>query len=61
VVKFYGSSFWNFTGTFFKKYFNGYRDYVNMIPQQNYFNYKLMLNSIYVFTDPVWVTEKCFD
>ena len=34
---------------------------VNMIPQQNYFNYKLMLNSIYVFTDPVWVTEKCFD
>lgn len=32
TVKFHGSSVWNFIGTFFKKIFNGCRDYVNMVP-----------------------------
>lgn len=31
TVKLYGSSVWDFIGTFFKKIFNGYRDYVNMV------------------------------
>ncbi len=32
TVKLHGSSVWNFIGTFFKKIFNGCRDYVNMVP-----------------------------
>ena len=32
TVKLYGSSIWNFIGTFFKNIFNGCRDYVNMVP-----------------------------
>ena len=32
TVKLHGSSVWNFIGTFFKNIFNGYRDYVNMVP-----------------------------
>lgn len=32
TVKLHGSSVWNFIGTFFKKIFNGCRDYVNMLP-----------------------------
>ena len=32
TVKLHGSSAWDFIGTFFKKIFNGCRDYVNMVP-----------------------------
>ena len=32
TVKLHGSSIWDFIGTFFKKIFNGCRDYVNMVP-----------------------------
>lgn len=32
TVKLHGSSVWNFIGTFFKKNFNGCRDYVNVVP-----------------------------
>lgn len=35
TVKFHGSSFWNFTGTFFKNIFNGCWDYVNMTPDKS--------------------------
>ena len=34
TVKLHGSSVWNFIGTFFKKIFNGCRDYVNMVPDK---------------------------
>ncbi len=34
TVKLHGSSIWNFIGTFFKNIFNGYRDYVNMVPDK---------------------------
>ena len=34
TVKLYGSSIWNFIGTFFKNIFNGCRDYVNMVPDK---------------------------
>ncbi len=34
TVKLHDSSFWNFIGTFFKKIFNGGRDYVNMVPDK---------------------------
>ena len=34
TVKLHGSSAWDFIGTFFKKIFNGCRDYVNMVPDK---------------------------
>ncbi|MBW9203117.1 IS66 family transposase [Bacteroidales bacterium SW292] len=34
TVKLHGSSVWNFIGTFFKKIFNGCRDYANMVPDK---------------------------
>lgn len=34
TVKLHGSSAWDFIGTFFKKIFNGYRYYVNMVPDK---------------------------
>lgn len=34
TVKLHGCSIWNFIGTFFKKIFNGCRDYVNMVPDK---------------------------
>lgn len=34
TVKLEGSSAWEFIGTFFKKIFNGYRDYLNLIPNK---------------------------
>ena len=34
TVKLHGSSIWNFIETFFKNIFNGYRNYVNMVPDK---------------------------
>ena len=34
TVKLHGCSVWNFIGTFFKKIFNGCRDYANMVPDR---------------------------
>lgn len=32
TMKLHDSFAWNFIGTFFKKIFNGCKDYVNMVP-----------------------------
>ena len=34
TVKLHGCSIWNFIGTFFKKIFNGCRDYASMVPDK---------------------------
>ena len=34
MIKFHSSSIWNFIGTFFKNIFNGYKDYVNVVPDK---------------------------
>lgn len=34
IVKLQGSSAWDFIGAFFKKIFNGCRDYLNLIPNK---------------------------
>ena len=39
TVKLHGSSVWNFIGIFFRNIFNGYIDYVNMVPDKNHFGY----------------------
>lgn len=33
TVNLHGMSAWNYLGTFFKKIFNGYRDFINLIPR----------------------------